>query len=140
MSTRIHAVSTNSHHRIVRRAAVVLGALVVASTLALATPQANAAGTKLRADSVTLHQSKPNRLTKLPKPIKSIQSIKSHAITIIKIGNGEAICVFYDDGGNPVATAEGTVVEVSGELPDDDNGPVVTRYVCGSDGEWHQTD
>ena len=139
MSTSIHAVSTNSHHRIVRRAAVVVGALVVASALALATPQANAAGTK-RAGGVTLHQSKSNRLTKLPKPIKSIQSIKSHAITIIKIGNGEAICVFYDDGGNPVATAEGTVVEVSGELPDDDNGPVVTRYVCGSDGEWHQTD
>jgi len=136
MSTSIHAVSTNSHHRIVRRAAVVVGALVVASALALATPQANAAGTK-RAGGVTLHQSKSNRLTKLPKPTKSI---KSHAITIIKFGNGEAICVFYDEGGNPVATAEGTVVEVSGELPDDDNGPVVTRYVCGSDGEWHQTD
>jgi hypothetical protein len=121
----------------VRWAAVAAGALVVASTLALATPQANAAGTKLRADSVTLHQSKPHQLTKLLKPTKSI---KSHAITIIKFGNGEAICVFYDEGGNPVATAEGTVVEVSGELPDDDNGPVVTRYACGADGEWHQTD
>jgi len=105
-------MNINIRHRVVRWSTVVASTLAVSSTLAVAVPQANAAGT---ATAVT--------------------QANAAGLTIVVVPKF-ATCLNSNGGQVPEGKEESKVITITG--PDGHPVKVTVTVTCGKDGKWHQ--
>jgi hypothetical protein len=126
-------MSIRIRHRTAHLATIVVATLGVASALAFAVPQANAASPKTTHKGHALARGVSLRGVHVRTPRSSREAMT--IIWVTRIGTGSATCHYSD--GSTAGEGEQATLMVSFTGSDGETHWITAVFECGSDGKWH---